>query len=599
MDIDNPLFSDILNTNILQEIEVLPKEFKEKSEQVRVLQIELNELNVTYSQKENQINKITKEIISIENILTSNLEEMSKIKSEQTQIMNLLNEESFQNFRNNFYNIPSNYQDIILIFLKYEGYLKEELNFLLIKQEIFLDLLRDSYSYYKSIEEMDKEKYETCRNKIKKIINEENKNDKDKNKLKSPFDVIVNFISNTFKIIDINKSNEEKYKKLKGKNKDKQNLFIQNKLLEETIKEKQEKIKSINNYIKHINNIIIKYKNFFANSNKINIINNNNSLTNKRYDENNISDNENLNNNIINNNINNNNKILNSNTIDDEKRNKEYFINDNKILKYNNKEDITKKNSLKFVENKNNNFYHDVNLCKNKDNKINKEIIFSNNPNNIKIISINAGKNKDLFNINNPNNLNPKNKITNSISFDNYYVNQNNNRNKTTIPNIKDISAYKSKVIKTNSLEQGDASKISVNISTINDEQNKSYMAMSGYHINKKNTRSVIKPNKPLFFSYELNEDKKTDNNINSSSIQTINNKTEIEIKNLKQEGITRNIIDNYNNIIIVDSRQMENDEKKRNNFYLSPVIYNNNRKILKMIEMNKNSEKTKKIQYK
>jgi hypothetical protein len=609
MDIDNPLFSDILNANILQEIEILPKEFKEKSEQVRVLQIELNELNLTYSQKENQINKITKEIISIENILTSNLEEMSKIKSEQTQIMNLLNEESFQTFRKNFYSIPNNYQDIILIFLKYEGYLKEELNFLLIKQEIFLDLLRDSYSYYKSIEEIDKEKYETCRNKIKNIINEENKKnfinikgnkkDKDKNKLMPPFDIIVNFISNTFKIIDINKSNEEKYQKLKEKNKDKQNLFIQNKILEETIKEKQEKKKSINNYIKHINNIIIKYKNFFANSNKINIINNNNSLTNKRYDENNISDSENLNNNIINNNINNNNKILNNNTIDNEKRNKEYFINDDKILKSNNnnKEDIMKKNSLKFVENKNNNFYHDVNLCKNKDNKNNKEINISDNPNNIKIISINAGKNKDLLNINNPNNANPKNKITNSISFDNYYVNQNKNRNKTTIPNIKDISAYKSKIIKTNSLEQGDASKISVNISTINDEQNKSYITMSGYYFNKKNTRSVIKPNKPLFFSYELNEDKKTDNNINISSIQTINNKTEIEIKNLKQEGIRRNIIDNYNNNIIVDSGQMRNDEKKRKkNFYLSPVIYNNNRKILKMIEMNKNSEKTKKF---
>jgi hypothetical protein len=179
--------------------------------------------------------------------------------------MNLLNEESFQIFRKNFYSIPNNYQDIILIFLKYEGYLKEGLNFLLIKQEIFLDLLRDSYSYYKSIEEIDKEKYETCRNKIKNIINEENKKnfinikgnkkDKDKNKLMPPFDIIVNFISNTFKIIDINKSNEEKYQKLKEKNKDKQNLFIQNKILEETIKEKQEKKKSINNYIKHINNI--------------------------------------------------------------------------------------------------------------------------------------------------------------------------------------------------------------------------------------------------------------------------------------------------------------------------------------------------------
>lgn len=318
MDIDNPLFSNILSPYILKEIESLPKEFKEKSEQVRMLQMELNDLNLKFSQKENQINKISKEIINIENILTSNLEEMSTIKSEQELIKNSINEDSFQNFRENFYKMPDNIQQIILIFLKYEGNLKEELNFLLIKKENFESLLKESYYFFKSIEEIDKEKYESYRSRIKTLINEENKNNikmnkGNKNKLMSPFDIIIIFINNTFKIIDINKSNEEKYHKIKDKNKEKQNLFIQKILLEETIKEKQEQIKTINNFIKHINTIIIKFKNYFANSNKINFLNNNKSLTNNRCDDNlekNIPDDENLNNNISKNNIKNN-KILN------------------------------------------------------------------------------------------------------------------------------------------------------------------------------------------------------------------------------------------------------------------------------------------------
>ena len=217
MEIENQIFSNILSNNILKEIESLPSEFREKSEDVRLLQIELNELNSKYTQKENQINRISKDIIDIENNLTSNLEKISKIKSDQKLIIDSLDQESFKNFINNFYNIPNNYQEVILLFLKYEGNLKEQLNFLLIKQENLQDLLRDSYSYFKSIEEFDKEKYEIYRNKI--IYLENNKNIKgnknNKNKLSTPFDIIIDFINNTFRIIDMNKYNKEMNQNIK------------------------------------------------------------------------------------------------------------------------------------------------------------------------------------------------------------------------------------------------------------------------------------------------------------------------------------------------------------------------------------------------
>ena len=649
MEIENQIFSNILSNNILKEIESLPSEFREKSEDVRLLQTELNELNSKYAQKEIQINKISKDIIDIENNLTSNLEEISKIKSEQKLIIDSLDEESFKTFTNNFYNIPNNYQEVILLFLKYEGNLKEQLNFLLIKQENLQDLLRDSYSYFKSIEEFDKEKYEIYRNKI--IYLENNKNTKsnknNKNKLSTPFDIIIVFINNTFRIIDMNKYNKEMNQNIKEKNFNKENLFIQNKLLEATIKEKQEKLKNINLYIKHINNILIKYKNFFGNSNKNNNnINYSKSLINNRYDiiENNkniLFDNKKPYSNIIDDNKNNNDDIiLKSNIINEEKNKKNIndkiilksnIINNENIKKINNEEKAKSNNSnLNFIENKNNNFYHAVNLCKNKnkvDKKKNDSSInnIANNSNNIKIISIVTSTSKKSYNLNKSKDITPNYKYINSISYDYYEGNQKKNINNYSASNIKEgkkikigslsmyqsstSKKYKNKVIKANSFESIESKKIIYNKQTVNNAQNKSDKEKDNNNIvndektNKKDStnqyqlRNLIKSNKQLYYSYQLNDDIKAENNNNN-----INNKSSNanKIKNDNEEGEKRDIVDNYNNNVIVESNQIENaDKNKRKNFYLSPGIYSNNRKILKMIEMNKVNDKNKNNKYK
>ena len=237
MDIKNQISSHILSKNILKEIELLPIEFREKSEELKLLQTELNELRSNYSKKENQINVILQDIIKNEDNLTINLEAMSKIKMGQKKIISSLNEECFINFKKIFYTIKTNYRNAILLFLKYEGDFKEELNSLLIKPEDLHRLLLDSYYFYKSLEEFDQEKYDLSRNKINILLNEEIKNDREKknnnynnkNKLGSPFDDIITFINNTFKIIDINKYNNIMKNKIKELSSNKNSLFIQNK----------------------------------------------------------------------------------------------------------------------------------------------------------------------------------------------------------------------------------------------------------------------------------------------------------------------------------------------------------------------------------
>ena len=621
MDIINQIKPNILSRNILKEIEILPMEFREKTEEFKFLQIELNELRSKYSKKEKEINKLSQDIIKEEDNLTINLEVISKLKSEQKLIINSLTEENFKRFKNNFYKIPNNYREVILLFLKYEGILKEELNFLLIKQENLQQLLRDSYSHFKSLVEFDKKKSESLREKIKSLLDEEKEkyvkeSKSNKYKLESPFDIIIAFINNTFKVIDIIKYNKIINQNIKDKSNNKNNLFIQNKLLEETIREKEKKLKNINIYIKYINNILIKYQNYFGNSNKNNNENNSKSFINNRYD--------NIGNNIIfvdnkkdNSYINyklksNANTLLKSNIITDENNEKlKNSINDKILLKSNLK--MSNEEKIKTISNvnlssmirKKNNFYQAVNNCKSKgnlninDSSTNNQMV---NSSNIKIISIIT--NKDQQNLNTSNNISHNN---------NQYLNSNSIDNNINQKNISEINTksgkkikigslsmyqsstskkYKNKIIKTNSFEQIESKKIFIISPTKNRQQNKSYTEITNNFINKKKEKKkiinkyqdkdIIRANQRYFYS--LNDNIKTEGNnynyINANKIKTD--------KKVKEKKI---IVDN----IMTDSKQTVNyDNNLRKNFYLSPGIYSNNRKILKMFEMNKIKEQTK-----
>ena len=590
METENKLIQNLLSENILKEIKSLPIEFKEKSKQVKILNSEINELQSIYKKTENNIDKISKEIINIENTLSYNLKKIRKIKLEQKLKIDSLTEESFKNFNKNFYKIPNNFQNIILIFLNYEGELKDQLNFLLLKHENLIQLLKDSYSYFKSLEEFDKEKYEICRDKIKKLKKEntlrlswnklDNKNPK---KLQNPFDIIIEFIDNTFKIIDENDNNKKMNENIIQKSSDKGNLFIQNKLLLQQIKEKQETLKNINIYINFINNILIKSKNFS------NILcSEKNSITTKPKSklesnfENNIilegkqsksfiinnkSDNNEI---IINPKINTNEKLKNNNNemilkssaINNEKiRNNINYIEKIEIIKEDKYKNQNKLNDMDFVDNSNNNFYYAVNNCKKKDSITNIQPLseyISNNPNNIKVISIVNTSKKNLVNSFNSD-IDNSNKL-NSYSID--YNNENNkisNNNKNIISNINGKEGKKIKIdllsmnkygnpnknrnrfIKTNSSDQITSKKINIQNKInpiLTNKQNISYHEINNIpnkeinnqiynqinHINiQNNDINLIDGRKKLCYSFKVNDEQNIESinfNYNKNKIQ-------------------------------------------------------------------------------
>ena len=577
-----------LSKTILEEIEYLPNEFRQKSEEVQKLRQELNELKIKYNKKENLLNKTTKDIINIESDLVYNYDELDNAKSEQKILINELNEESFNLFRNNFYKLDEEYYKRILCFLKYENIYEDELNFLLLKTEDLNSLLRDSYSYFKSIE--DKEKYQELKNKILNIQkgNTIKLNFKKNNLHKSkPFNIILNFIDNTFKIIDINNKIKEMKLDINEKNEIKENLFIEIKILKNDINEKNNKLDNINIYTKRINNILIKFNKFFANNENIKIQNHN-----------------------INNIENNNNS-----------EKKLFYLKDNTNILIDNNKIIN--SNLNYHENNSNNFYVSVNNCS-KDNKIMNKSFKSNSsldistsnisPNNIKIISINSNSNpgnsrnpKKNSIPNTPNNPNilKKNRVNMQMS-----ASSSNESKKIKIGSLplyqssSTAQKYKNKIIKTNSYEKEDSKKMFFCNDITPGEKNKSFYKSENNHlINENNIENNLPRTNQLFYQSLKISRNNLNNNFDkeikikkSNKIKIINVKKDkiddednIEIEDNEKDKET--IVDNYNNNILVEFKKDENNNKNTK-LFSNGSIYNNNRKIKKIIENNKFNNK-------
>ena len=599
-------FSNILSNFILKEIESLPGEFREKSEEVGTLQKELNEIKTKYSNKENDMNKLMKEITTLENDLMYNYDELNNIKSSQKIIINEINEEAFNSFRNNFYKLDEEYTKKILNFLRYENEYEDELNFLLIKYKDLHELLRDSFNYFKSIK--DANKYQEIKNKIlnnkKRSSIKLNYNNKIGNKfnkleLNKPFNIILNFIENTFKIIDIkNKINEIKTD-INNKNETKEKLYIEIKILKRILNEKQENLNNINIYIKRMNNILIKYKNYFGNHNNININkvkNRNNDIKNTKKEKIENENNNNINNNLekkivyLKNNINNTNNNI--------------FINNNKIINSNSSSS----------DNNFNNFYHSVNNCTNnnmiltkssKSNSSNENSSSNISPNNIKIISINSNTKINTS----KNAINPKpipNTPKNSKIFNRNRVNlpkSNSNENKKI--KISSLQIYHSSnkgnknniIIKTNSYDKEESKKIPLYNIIPSSEQNKSFKKYDDDYFLDENIgeKNVARTNPILYHSLKL-----VGNNININFNQEkqIKNDNEIKIINdnynkseKEKEENDKETITDYNNNILVEFKKDENGKKeinKNKKIFNNAGIYNNNRKIIKANEKNK-----------
>ena len=277
----------VLANKIIKEIKLLPKTLRERKVQKESISRKLKLLNAKSNLLYKELDKISNNIMSLEKEFSLILINNDKIKSLQKLILNSINLGDSFNY-NDFLHKDKKLRETIFTFLNFDGQFINELSFIFTHNRDLTNLLIGAYSYLKVIQNDSPEKYFQIKNKIKSELNEI------KNLYKeNPFDLILNYIDNTFKIFE----NKEKVILLENKkeilNNKKNEIFLQIKLMEKQKSDIENTIVSVDSYINNIINIIDKHKlltkytkcEFNISRNNKNSNNNNYQIKNKNLNE--------------------------------------------------------------------------------------------------------------------------------------------------------------------------------------------------------------------------------------------------------------------------------------------------------------------------
>ena len=244
----------VLANKIIKEIKLLPKTLRERKVQKESISRKLKLLNAKSNLLYKELDKISNNIMSLEKEFSLILINNDKIKSLQKLILNSINLDDSFNY-NDILQKDKKLRETIFTFLNFDGQFINELSFIFTHNKDLNNLLIGAYSYFKAIQNDYPEKYFQIKNKIKSELNEI------KNQYKeNPFDLILNYIDNTFKILE----NKEKVISLENEkeilNNKKNEIFLQIKLMEKQKSDIENTIVSVDSYINNITNIIDKHK---------------------------------------------------------------------------------------------------------------------------------------------------------------------------------------------------------------------------------------------------------------------------------------------------------------------------------------------------
>ena len=252
--IENKNKDNLIINHILSEIKSLPKSLKEKKIEKEEMTKKLKLLKGKSKIFKKELEKISSKIIELEKEFSLCIIDIDKIKSTQKLILNSINLVNTFKF-SNILNLDKKIKEIILIFINYNNGFIEELSFILNSPKELTNLLIGSYSYLKLLQNEDSQKYNQIKDKIINQLIEIRKFN-----IENPFDLIINYIENTFKILDIKDKisiyNNKKEVLINKKNE----TFIKLKLIENKIEEIENGIKSVDIYINDILSIIEKNK---------------------------------------------------------------------------------------------------------------------------------------------------------------------------------------------------------------------------------------------------------------------------------------------------------------------------------------------------
>ena len=598
---------NILSIEVRKELNLLPNIIKEKKLEKEVIYKDILKIKEKISVIKKELDKSSVNILNLEKDYTSLLLKTDKIKTNQKIILNLINNET----GNNNINIKALLKDnknedikeLFYTFFNFENEYKEEISDFFCDNNIDITkLLIGAYAYLKMIQSDIPLKYKQIKSKILELIDKAKKRNE-----KNIYDLIISYIENIFIILDNKEKNNLYNKKHELLIKNKNEIFIKLKLIEEQKKEKEEKLNSFSNLIKEILKLIEKNKlllNFPKNNNDKN---NKNKISIEKNNIISVSPN-NLNiscpKNTINNDFEKNDKkisIINIDLTSTSSLEKNYYSKSNRktiesldlnninnntkginINKYKNIYELEKDINQHFKEIKNNPFYKTKK-------KLIKKKINNNNANN------NTNNNSNNNNMKKTNNKLPLNKSkekkTEKISKNNTTMTYNTNSNTNSI--INNIN----NLIKQNDLNKSYES--SLNKKTAEKEKEKDKLNSCTKIANiiiqiKSPSNSSAKKKKSI--KEEKKNNIEEENKVKTNQILTENNSIKnneyISIKHNKTNLMKKNSLNKIK--INSNKKEFESQISLKNNFNLNnyPTRKNSPENINSTILLNNNKNK-------
>ena len=247
---------NLLTIEIRKELSLLPTIIKEKKLEKEIIYREILKIKEKINVIKKELNNVSVNIINFEKEYTSIIVKSDKVKKNQKIILNVINNEIVNN------NIPlqnknkEEIKELFSVFFNFENECWEELSNLLLNNNIeFTKLLIGAYAYLKMLHNDIPQRYFHLKNKLSDLIYKAKKRNKEK-----IYELIFSYMENILIILD-NKEKSDIYKqKYETQIKNKNEIFIKLKLIEEQKNEKEEKVNLISTFIKELLLLIEKNK---------------------------------------------------------------------------------------------------------------------------------------------------------------------------------------------------------------------------------------------------------------------------------------------------------------------------------------------------
>ena len=245
--------------NIKNEIMNLPSQLYEIQNNFDKKNDELKNQKNNLKNKYNNYNGIEQIIKKLELKIEEKNNKSDSLKSQQKIIFILITSNVFYDFKKQLYEINREIFQAFLIFIDFEENQESQLDLFIDNKEDLITLLYNSFENFRLLNIYNQIIYNNKKMTILTSINKLRKY------IKYPFDILFNYIENTFGIIDFKYENNKDEKHLLALRNEKNKVYNEIKNLEIEVTNKEKYVKQLYDCSKQISYIIKNYRSIFSN----------------------------------------------------------------------------------------------------------------------------------------------------------------------------------------------------------------------------------------------------------------------------------------------------------------------------------------------